>query len=217
MLAKGRCPKKLNPVPGIPMPAKTSYPSFIVVALAVTMSGCSPRDENASASPSDAGRTAVSEAAGAVTPTPQQNDLDDRVEASLRSDSVLAAFRLDADDENGRLELEGTVATEAQKTRAGEIAARVAPGVSIDNRVRVAAAAARRDSARAAADEADDRVEDALEADTELRAFDLDADDDDGRIVLTGRVRTAAQRGQAEAIAKRLAPGIAIDNRIRVE
>jgi osmotically-inducible protein OsmY len=67
------------------------------------------------------------------------------------------------------------------------------------------------------ADRAEDLVEDALEADSTLRAFDLDADDENGRVVLTGAVRTAAQRQRAEDVAKRVAPGITLDNRIRVE
>jgi osmotically-inducible protein OsmY len=142
---------------------------------------------------------------------------EDVVEDALRADSTLAAFRLDADDERGRVVIEGLVATTAQKARAAEIAARVAPGVPIENKVRVDAAAARRKAAAARADEADDRIEHALEADSTLGAFDLDADDENGRVVLTGTVRTAAQRQLAEDIAKRVAPDVPVDNRIRVE
>ncbi|HEY0970267.1 MAG TPA: BON domain-containing protein [Gemmatimonadales bacterium] len=145
------------------------------------------------------------------------DEAEDRIERALRADATLAAFELDADDERGRIVLEGVVETDAQKTRAAEIATSTAPGIPIDNQLRVDAAAARRQAAHAAADEADDRVEDALEADPTLREFDLDVDDEDGRLVLEGTVRTAAQRSQAEEIARRLAPGIPIDNRIRVE
>lgn len=192
--------------------------SWIVGAATVLLvaAGCNRGDGGASAGGDVASDSPNASAAGrTATLTPDQ--ADDLIEDALRADTALGAFRLDADDERGGVVLEGVVATEAQKARAAEIAARVAPGISIDNQLRVDANAARREAAHAAADEADDRVEDALEADSTLRAFDLDADDEDGRLILTGAVRTAEQRTLAEEIAKRTAPGIAIDNRIRVE
>ena len=172
------------------------------------LAGCNRADRDASAG----GDLATDSAA-----TLSLDQADDRIEDALRADAELGAFRLDADDEGERVVLEGTVATEAQKTRAAEIAAGAAPGISIENQLRVNAGAAEREAAHEAADEADDRVEDALDADTTLRAFDLDADDEDGRLILTGDVRTAEQRTLAEDIARRVAPGVPIDNRIRVE
>ncbi len=156
-------------------------------------------------------------AAGAPAGALDADQAEDLVEDALRADSALAAFQLDADDEGERVVIEGIVATDAQRTLAAEIAGRAAPGVAIDNQVRVDAATARREAAEAAADEADDRIEDALEADPALRAFDLDADDEDGRVVLTGTVRTAAERQTAEDVARRTAPGVPLDNRIRVQ
>jgi osmotically-inducible protein OsmY len=158
----------------------------------------------------------------AVTPATQSSasDLDaaeERVERALRADSALRAFRLDADDERGGLVIEGVVATDAQKSRAARIAAEVASGVAVDNQVRVDAAASSRSTASDAADEAENKVEDALDADAALGTFDLDVDDENGQLVLKGTVQTAAQRAQAEDIAKRVAPGIRIDNRIKVQ
>ena len=72
-------------------------------------------------------------------------------------------------------------------------------------------------AATAQAGEAEDRVEVALGADTALRGFGLDADDDDDRIVLKGRVRTEQQKSLAAQIATRESGGLQIDNRIRVE
>src|SRR5688500_12771328 len=51
------------------------------------------------------------------------------------------------------------------------------------------------------ADEADDRVEDALRADTSLAAFSLDADDERGNVVIEGTVATEAQKAQAATVA----------------
>ena len=67
------------------------------------------------------------------------------------------------------------------------------------------------------ADRVDDRVEVALSTDATLRGFGLDADDDNGRIVLKGAVRTEAQKTAAADVATRVAAGLSIDNRIRVD
>lgn len=187
-------------------------------AMLAVVSGCGKADENASAGAMAGDTTAgASMSAGAGTGTANADEADDRVEDALRAESTLAAFSLDADDEDGRVVIEGTVATEAQKARAAEVAATTAAGLTVDNQVRVNANASRREAAHTAADEADDRVEDAFEADSGLRALNLDVDDEDGRLQLKGKVGTAAQRTQAEDITKRVAPGIAIDNQIKVE
>lgn len=67
------------------------------------------------------------------------------------------------------------------------------------------------------ADERDDVVERAFDADSTLRAYGLDVDDDDNRLVLKGTVRTAAERDAAAQVAARAGAGLAVDNRIRVD
>jgi osmotically-inducible protein OsmY len=67
------------------------------------------------------------------------------------------------------------------------------------------------------ADRVDDRVEVALSTDTTLRGFGLDADEDDGKIVLKGAVRTQAQKEHAAMVAGGVAAGVTVDNRIRVD
>lgn len=64
--------------------------------------------------------------------------------------------------------------------------------------------------------DAADRVENALENDSTLKPFDLDADDEGDAIVIGGTVGNAAQKALAEDIAKRTAPGFTIINRINV-
>lgn len=64
-----------------------------------------------------------------------------------------------------------------------------------------------------------DRVENALERDSVLARFDLDADAEGGRtsyIELEGRVLNTAQRNRALSIARRTAPGYRIVNRIKI-
>jgi osmotically-inducible protein OsmY len=67
------------------------------------------------------------------------------------------------------------------------------------------------------ADRIDDRVEVALNADSTLRGFGLDADEDNNTVVLKGAVRTDAQKQQAAQVATGVASGVTIDNRIRVD
>ena len=67
------------------------------------------------------------------------------------------------------------------------------------------------------ADRVDDRVEVALSTDTTVRGFGLDADEDDGRVVLKGAVRTEEQKSHAAMVATGVAAGVTIDNRIRVD
>ncbi len=63
-------------------------------------------------------------------------------------------------------------------------------------------------------DDIADRVEEALDSDATLKAFDLDADDRDNSIVLTGRVQTSEQKSLAEQIARQTAANVSINNEI---
>ncbi|MEG4572374.1 BON domain-containing protein [Microcoleus sp. N3A4] len=66
-------------------------------------------------------------------------------------------------------------------------------------------------------DDIADRVEDALDSDSTLKPFDLDADDRGNSIVLTGRVQTAEQKALAEQVARQVAPNISINNEIVIQ
>ncbi|WP_310419072.1 BON domain-containing protein [Chamaesiphon sp. OTE_8_metabat_110] len=63
-------------------------------------------------------------------------------------------------------------------------------------------------------DDAAEQVEEALDNHPTLRAFDLDANDENNSIVLTGRVQTEAQKQLAQTLTQQLAPGVAIVNQI---
>lgn len=64
------------------------------------------------------------------------------------------------------------------------------------------------------ADDAAEKVENAIENDATLKPFDLDADDEGNTIVIKGRVQNESQKALAENIAKQTAPGFTIVNRI---
>jgi len=64
-----------------------------------------------------------------------------------------------------------------------------------------------------------DKIDKALERDSALRRFDLDAEakgDRTGHIEIKGKVRNASQRNRALAIAKRTAPGYRIVSKIQI-
>ena len=170
------------------------------------------------------GERAADTAAATSTPAPattaapaSADDAEDRVEVALDADSTLRRFGLDADDDDNKVIIKGTVATDAQKTLAQDIAARIATGLVVENRIRVKAGAGGTGAAPADVDEAEDRVEEAVEADSTLRGLDIDVDEEGGQIVLEGTVRTAAQKTLAEQVATRTAAGVTVVNRLRVQ
>ncbi len=61
-----------------------------------------------------------------------------------------------------------------------------------------------------------DRIEQAFERDRILGRFDLDADSEDGHIELEGKVQNKAQRNRAVSVARRVAPGYRIVNKIEM-
>jgi osmotically-inducible protein OsmY len=150
-----------------------------------------------------------------AAPVTNADDLDDRVERALEADTSLQLFGLDADDKDGRLVLKGRVRSAEQAAMALQVATGVAAGTPIDNRIRIDAAAG--GGARPVdVDEVEDRVEDALEADSALKDLDLDVDEDNGTLVIEGTVKTAAQRTAIEELARRIAGTVTVVNRVKM-
>ena len=100
---------------------------------------------------------------------------------------------------------------------ASTVAVACSKGASNADSARVTDSAGGMVATTPSADDVDDRVEQALDANTELANFGLDADDHDNRVVLKGAVKTAEQKALAEQLATAQAAGVPIDNRIRVE
>lgn len=142
------------------------------------------------------------------------------VEKALEAEARFQAFDLDADENKGGIVLKGIVQTAQQRTLAEEIAKRTAPGIPIENQIRVGANASASPSPTGKpavdADEAEDRVSDAFKANAELSSLDIEADEANGGILLKGTVQTAAQKTLAENTAKQVAPKFSIDNQIRI-
>lgn len=144
-------------------------------------------------------------------------DMDDRVERALDTDSTLSVFGLDADDDDGRIILKGRVRTAEQKALALQVATREAGGIAVENEIRVDATISADRARPIDNDELEERIEDAIEADTTFRGADIDVEEDNGQLILEGRVGTAALKAAAEAKAKGMAGSVVVVNRLRVE
>ena len=188
---------------------------FRVAALPLVLAACSGGRD--AASDSVAASAGVTDSAAGMSPAATADDRDDVVERALDADAGLQAFGLDADDDDGRIVLKGRVRTAAERDLAGQVAAREAAGVTVDNRIRVDSAVVGSAARPVDVDDVEDQVEDALEADSTMRALDLDVDEENGQLVIEGKVKTAAQRSLAEGLVKRVAGTVAVVNRVKVE
>ena len=202
-------------------PTKRAASAIAAIALMFAATACADRDADladtaAGALGATTGATGVAATTPATPSTPSAEAADDRVEVALSTDANLRGFGLDADERGGRIILRGAVRTEQQKSQAAEIVARVAPGVTVDNRIRVEASARMRTSDPVDVDALEEQIENPLEADATLGPFDLEVDEDDGQLIISGTVRTADQKAQAERIAKQLAGTVVVVNRVKI-
>lgn len=147
-------------------------------------------------------------------PAPVTQDADDRAETALSTDSTVRRYGLDVDEDDNRLVIKGKVRTAAEKTKAEEVVRGLAAGATIENRIEVDANAEMNDNP-IDVDDLEDSIEDAIEADSTFRGHEVDVDESNGRIVLSGEA-SAAARTSAEQLAKRLAGTVEVVNRITV-
>lgn len=182
--------------------------SLVAAAFGLMMVGCTTGDDNAS-------DTLAGDTSTPASATAEQ--MDDRVERALETDSTLQAFGLDADDDNGRIVLKGRVRTAEHQALALQVATREAGGVSIDNRIRVDSTIDAGRTRPVDVDELEERIEDAIETDSTFRGFDVEVEEDNGQLVLEGRVGSAALKTAAETLAKGMAGTVTVVNRLRVE
>jgi osmotically-inducible protein OsmY len=133
------------------------------------------------------------------------------VKAAFELNRELAPLSIDIDStEDGVVTLKGAVPTEELKALAGRVAASV-PGVAQVNSQLVVGAA----PAPAAGGDRVGRVQQALHANSSLGAYTITVRDEGGRVVLTGRVRTAAEKDLAGLLARDAAGGT-VDNSLSV-
>jgi len=143
-----------------------------------------------------------------------ESDLHDDVMEALAYNPRVHADEIvvEAIDDRGDIALRGTVGSIVQQAEAVRTAERV-PGVRhVDDEleVRIMGIDGRADADTQAA------VLDALAADDEVHARDIEVEVNDGAVTLSGLVEVASQRERAERVALGV-PGVAsVDNHLRV-
>ena len=139
------------------------------------------------------------------------------VKAAFELNRELAPLSIDIDSsEDGIVTLKGAVPSEDSKALAGRVAASV-PGVAqVNNQLTVGAAPAGGPPGAAVPPaERVGRVQQALRANASLSAYAINVREEAGRVVLTGRVRTAAEKDLAGLLARDAAGGT-VDNSLSV-
>jgi osmotically-inducible protein OsmY len=146
------------------------------------------------------------------------------VKAAFELNRELAPLPIDVDStETGVVTLKGRVPSEEAKVLAGRVAAAVPDVTQVVNELSVDSAAGPSRSyggpaagpAPAGAESAQ-RVDRALRASPSLGAYAITVREEGGRIVLGGRVKTAAEKELAGLLARDAAGGAVVDNQIAV-
>jgi hyperosmotically inducible periplasmic protein len=167
------------------------------------------------------------------------SDLEQRIQSKFNADAQLNAARLsvDADVDNNRVTLSGDVESEAMRTRATEMAQAAQPGVVIENKIDVKPrelsrseyteehARTERERARTSKDNVGSSIDDAWihakvvtkligDSDTPERTINVDVNNN--RVTLRGTVETAAQKAEAERIARETEGVKGVVNQLRI-
>jgi osmotically-inducible protein OsmY len=140
------------------------------------------------------------------------HSLEGAVMQALADNPLVHADELAVENRGGDVVLRGTVGTMIQRAEAVRAARRV-PGVrTVDDRVRVRPLGI---DGRADAD-TEAAVLDALNADDQLHAADIDVESRDGTVTLRGLVELAFQRDRAERVALEVGGVSHVHNELKV-
>jgi hyperosmotically inducible protein len=135
---------------------------------------------------------------------PKYPDSKEAVNNSL-TENNLGAIHVSQDQGKGVITLTGTVPSDSQKTQAESVAKQAAPNYTIADEIAVVPPQ-NADATKAANSDTDDAIEDSFKADLKknrnLDDQDISVKSKNGAVVLTGSVKTAAQKREAERLAK---------------
>ena len=150
---------------------------------------------------------------------PQHPPVKDNVSASLKANN-LGDLSITEDRDKGVVTLSGNVQTEEQKTQAEALARTAAPGYVVANEVGVRPA-----GMEGQAKAVDSNLDDAIESNYKAMLKGHKVLDDqsihykskNGTVVLTGSVKTAAERKEAASLAKTVPNVQQVVNEIEVK
>jgi osmotically-inducible protein OsmY len=170
-------------------------------------------------------------------PAMSDSDLKNKIETQLRTDPQLQDISISADADKNRATLSGTVATEAMRSRALELARASHPGLVIEDKIDVKPAEITRtdytpemartevERARAKKETVGGSIDDAwihaklvakLLADSDTPEHKINVDVDHNIVTLRGIVETPAARAEAERIAKETDGVKRVNNMLKV-
>lgn len=138
-----------------------------------------------------------------------------RTKAALAADPVTDAIKIDLEVDKDRVQLNGFVDTEAERTRAAEIAWTVEGVAAVENNLKL------QPHDRSTGEYVDDKalvveVKAALADDPVAHALKIDVEVDHGVVSLGGHVDSEAEREAAVNAAKQVAGVVAVINNLDV-
>ena len=135
---------------------------------------------------------------------PKYPDSKESVNNSLTQNN-LGAIHVSQDQDKGVITLTGTVPSDNQKTQAESVAKQAAPNYTIADEIAVVPPENASET-KAANSDTDDAIEDSFKADLKkhrnLDDQDISVKSKNGAVVLSGSVKTEAQKREAERLAK---------------
>ena len=141
--------------------------------------------------------------------------LETKVSLAFSLNRNLKGTDLKAKSYQRHLTLSGQVESESQRQEALEVARQTPSVLDVTDQITVRAGGAPAPAAAAPAGDRARRVEQALAANSSLAAYQIRVREEAGRILLAGRVKTAAEKDLAGVLAREAA-GSAVDNTLIV-
>lgn len=150
---------------------------------------------------------------------PTYPDSKDAVNNSLTQNN-LGAIHVSQDQDKGVITLTGTVPSDSEKMQAETVAKQAAPNYTIADEIAVVPPQ-NADATKAANSDSDDAIEGSIKADLKehrnLNDQDISVKSKNGAVVLTGSVKTKAQKREAERLAKHVPNVQHVVNEIEVK
>lgn len=136
-----------------------------------------------------------------------------RVKSKLAADPEVNPFNIDVDTLDGVVTLRGRVEDERAETMALSLARSTSGVVEVIDEIEIGT---KRMAERGSDAWITTKIKSKLAGDPEVNPFNIDVDVADGRVILSGRVRNARAKAEAEKLATDTAGVVEVDNRIEV-
>ena len=137
-----------------------------------------------------------------------------KITSKLAADPEVNPFRIDVDTMDGVVVLKGRVEKESARTEAEKLAAATKGVVSVRNQITVVGPNA--DGSYLSDKGIAAKVKSKITADPQLNPFNIDVDVNDGHVTLSGVVRSATARAEAEKLAAGTAGVLGVTNELKI-